>query len=410
MRARRAKIVIAAAAFILLALGAPTASAITKPPGGAIVNSPPLLNWPGVSGAVRYNVQLYRQTAGANRKILSRWPARSRFQLHWKWHYKGRARHFSAARYFWYVWPWLGSRYGDRRVGRKFVYGRPPVNTSPPTVAGEGREGATLTASPGTWTGLPRPTLSYRWKRCPADGSACARITDASLPSYRVGTEDIDQAIKVVVVAKNIARTVKAPSVPSAVVLPAPPNNVSRPGIAGHPHVGATLTASTGNWLSSRPVTYSYRWLRCSRDHTSCAQINGATERRYQVRAADEAHRLSVVVRAANSGGANKATSSQSAVVGLVLGGTSAADSIRGTLGSDVIWARAGNDTVYGGRGNDRIYGGGGSDHVYGGPGADVIIVRDEVRDWVDCGAGEDTVQADRLDRVNSSCEHVTRG
>jgi hemolysin type calcium-binding protein len=409
VRNGRAKMALAIAAFLLLGVNATSASATTRPRAGAVVSSPPLLRWTAVSGAEYYNVQLWRQGAHATRKVLSRWPTRHRFQLRNHWRYRGRVRHFTPARYYWYVWPWLGTGYGRLHVRRSFVYGTLPVNTSPPAVAGEAREGATLTATPGTWTGLPQPTLSYRWERCAADGSACATIAGATLPSYRIGADDIDLVVRAVLVGTNIVQAVAAPSPASAIVLAAPPNNVTRPVIAGHPHVGATLTAAAGEWISSRPVTYSYRWLRCSADGVTCSEIARATAKTYAVRNADSKRRIAVVVGAANSGGVNEATSTHSARVGLVFVGTAGADVLHGTIGSDVMRLRAGNDAAYGGRGDDRIFAGHGSDHVYGGRGNDVIKTHDDSRDWVDCGAGIDKVAADRLDRVTSRCEYVTR-
>jgi hypothetical protein len=404
------KTALAAAALLLLVLSAPAASATTRPRDGAVASSPPLLRWTAVAGARYYNLQLWRQGTTGNRKILSRWPTRHRFQLHHRWRYNGRLYRLQPARYYWYVWPWFGTRYGRVRVQRTFVYGRPPVNTSPPAVAGDAREGATLRATPGTWTGLPQPTVSYRWERCLPDGSACTTIAGATLSTYRIGAEDIDLVVRVVVVGANIARAVAVLLPPSAVVLAAPPNNVSRPTIAGHPHVSARLSAAAGDWLSSRPVTYSYRWFRCTSDGTVCARIRRATVATYRLRSADAAHRVAVSVTARNSGGANVATSLRSAVVGLLFSGTAGADRLRGTRGSDFFGARAGNDIVYGRRRGDRIYAGRGADHVFGGAGADVIRIRDRFRDWVDCGTGIDTVVADRRDRVRSNCEHVTRG
>jgi hypothetical protein len=398
-----------AALIVLLGVSAPTASAITRPRAGAIVSSPPLLRWTAVEGAQFYNVQLWRKGASSTRKILSRWPSSHRFQLRDHWRFGGKIRYFTPARYYWYVWPWLGTRYGSTHVHRSFVHGTPPANVSPPTVAGEAREGATLTANPGTWTGLPQVTLSYRWERCAVDASVCATIAGATLPSYRMDVDDIDLVVRAVVVATNIVRKVAVRSPASAVILAAPPNNIARPGIVGHPHVGATLTAATGEWLSSRAVTYSYRWRRCSADGVTCSQITGATAKTYAARPADANRKLEVVVRAANSGGVNEAASTRSALVGLLLVGTAGADVLHGTIGSDLLRPRKGNDTVYGGRGYDRIYAGNGSDHVYGGRGSDAIRASDGSRDWVDCGAGHDNVKADRLDRVSSNCEEVTR-
>jgi CSLREA domain-containing protein len=108
-------------------------------------------------------------------------------------------------------------------------------------------------------------------------------------------------------------------------------------------------------------------------------------------------------------------------------------DLIRGGNGADVIHGGAGNDTLYGGRGDDAIHGESGNDHIYGGPGDDLLIGGpgndyiktgggyDTVRagpgnDFidatgkglakVDCGSGDDTVIAKRLEHLYR-CEHV---
>jgi Ca2+-binding RTX toxin-like protein len=104
-------------------------------------------------------------------------------------------------------------------------------------------------------------------------------------------------------------------------------------------------------------------------------------------------------------------------------------DMLFGLGGANTIYGGSGNDTVsassalraqhlYGGPGNDRVVGGPGPDLLYGGTGrdrilaaggSDVIHVQDRVRDVVACGAGRDTVHADRVDAVARSCERVVR-
>ncbi len=91
------------------------------------------------------------------------------------------------------------------------------------------------------------------------------------------------------------------------------------------------------------------------------------------------------------------------------LTGTPGSDVLNGLAGNDVLRGLAGSDMLRGGAGNDVIYGGTGSDSILGGPGADVIYARDAQRDHIDCGAGRDTVYADRHDIVARDCEHVRR-
>jgi hypothetical protein len=74
---------------------------------------PPLLRWTPVRLAGYYNVQVFRD----GRKILSAWPAKTRFRLKRTWVYAGRSHRLSKGTYQWYVWPGYGAR-ADRRFGR----------------------------------------------------------------------------------------------------------------------------------------------------------------------------------------------------------------------------------------------------------------------------------------------------
>ena len=84
-------------------------------------------------------------------------------------------------------------------------------------------------------------------------------------------------------------------------------------------------------------------------------------------------------------------------------------DTLRGLGGNDSLYGLAGNDRLYGGSGNDRLFGGTGRDMLDGGPGNDTISARDKTRDTIKCGAGRDTVTADRTDTVARDCERVSR-
>ncbi|MEA2495317.1 MAG: hypothetical protein QOJ29_3228 [Thermoleophilaceae bacterium] len=91
-----------------------------------------------------------------------------------------------------------------------------------------------------------------------------------------------------------------------------------------------------------------------------------------------------------------------------ILDGLRGADKISGDAGNDKINGGPGNDKLTGGPGKDQITGGSGIDKVSGGPGDDRIDVADGKRDSIDCGAGKDTVSADRGDRLKG-CERVKR-
>lgn len=64
---------------------------------------------------------------------------------------------------------------------------------------------------------------------------------------------------------------------------------------------------------------------------------------------------------------------------------------------------------VLGGSGDDRLNGGNGRDTLKGGSGNEVINTRDKTKDFIKCGAGQDKVAADRVDKVAGDCEIARR-
>lgn len=96
----------------------------------------------------------------------------------------------------------------------------------------------------------------------------------------------------------------------------------------------------------------------------------------------------------------------------LALGG---ADRVRGRRGHDCLVGGPGGDRLLGDEGDDRLTGSSGADRLDGGPGRnaydagtgdDRIKARNEERELVRCGPGEDSVRADSNDRLRG-CEHV---
>jgi hypothetical protein len=90
------------------------------------------------------------------------------------------------------------------------------------------------------------------------------------------------------------------------------------------------------------------------------------------------------------------------------LAGSAGRDRLSGGTGDDKLTGGKGNDRLTGGPGNDTFSPGSGRDVVDAGGGNDTINSVDGVKETIDCGAGKDTVRADRRDRLKH-CEKVTR-
>jgi virginiamycin B lyase len=98
----------------------------------------------------------------------------------------------------------------DVRVGASA-----PVNTSVPGISGTPASGQSLTCSPGTWSGLPEPTISFSWLR---DGGP---IPGATLATYQVVDADRGHLLVCEVTATNNGGTAAVRTAGVAIAAPA---------------------------------------------------------------------------------------------------------------------------------------------------------------------------------------------
>jgi hypothetical protein len=127
------------------------------------------------------------------------------------------------------------------------------------------------------------------------------------------------------------------------------PKNTGEPTITGQAEEGRDLSASTGSWSGTTPLSFAYHWVRCGADGglpdgSNCVFIGGsrATKAVYRVVRADVGFRMRVRVTATNSAGSDTAASNATqTVVGPPV--NTSAPTVQGTLvDGSVVTANAG--------------------------------------------------------------------
>jgi hypothetical protein len=187
-----------------------------------------------------------------------------------------------------------------------------PANTALPAITGSVRDGSTVTATTGTWSGTTPMGFTYQWQRCNSAGASCTNLATTTA-SYLVVAADVGSTLRVVVTASNSVGSAPATSAASAVVTAGPPVNATLPAITGSTAQSQTLSASTGTWTGTAPITYTYEWRRCDSAGANCTAI--ATGASYTLLAADIGSTMRVAVTATNAAGSATAVSVQTAAV-----------------------------------------------------------------------------------------------
>jgi hypothetical protein len=193
----------------------------------------------------------------------------------------------------------------------------PPANTTAPSISGTAQEGQTLTASPGTWSGIEPIVYTDQWRRCDSGGQNCVDIAGATAPTYAVGVVDVGSTLRVAIVALNVAGVVTAVSAPTVIVAAAAvaPANTGLPSVVGNTQEGQNLTAEPGTWTGTQPIGYAYQWRRCDVAGGTCADIVGAENATYTLKPDDVGSTIRLSVTGSNGAGSVTAVSTATAVI-----------------------------------------------------------------------------------------------
>ena len=99
-----------------------------------------------------------------------------------------------------------------------WVVGTAPHQLLAPTVSGIPREGTTLRAGIGAWSGIPGPTFSYQWQRCAASGRRCTAIAGQTQRTHKATVYDVGSRLNVVLEARNPIGSATATTAATGVV------------------------------------------------------------------------------------------------------------------------------------------------------------------------------------------------
>ena len=114
------------------------------------------------------------------------------------------------------------------------VVAAPATNTSLPAISGTAKEGSTLTASSGAWSGTSPIGYSYQWRRCDQNGANCVTVPNVTGTTFALTAADVGKTLRVAVTGSNGAGSATATSAATLVIVSAgSSSSVQPPVLAG---------------------------------------------------------------------------------------------------------------------------------------------------------------------------------
>ncbi len=98
-----------------------------------------------------------------------------------------------------------------------------PKLTKEPSVSGTPKQGQTLTANVGGWSGTAPIGYGYQWLRCDGNGNNCAVLGGQTKPTFVPGASEVNTRIRVRITASNSGGSTQATSNPTSAVQPSTP-------------------------------------------------------------------------------------------------------------------------------------------------------------------------------------------
>jgi len=195
--------------------------------------------------------------------------------------------------------------------------GAGPTPATSPTISGSATQGATLTATPGSWRGSGTLGYAYRWHRCDPLGAHCVLLRGAKAPRHKLAAGDVGHTLAVDVRATDSTGATNGYSGLIGPIAGKKPTLVSivQPNVTGTLTVGGVVHVNNGKWGRSAK-SFVYQWIRCNAHGRGCAPITGDRSSAHTVVRRDVAHALVAIVQASSASSFRAVLSRATATIG----------------------------------------------------------------------------------------------